>query len=31
MSDHKQVQLAGGPADEQDQYIGVDRELTVDT
>lgn len=31
MSDHKQVQLAGGPADEQDTYIGLDRELTVDT
>lgn len=31
MSDHKQVQLAGGPADTEDQYIGVERELTVDT
>lgn len=31
MSDHKQVQLAGGPADEQNAYVGVERELTVDT
>lgn len=31
MSDHKQVQLAGGPADEQNEYIGLERELTVDT
>lgn len=30
MTDHKQVQLAGGPADEQDQYIGLEREVTVD-
>lgn len=29
--DHKKVQLAGGPADEQNEYIGVERELTVDT
>jgi hypothetical protein len=26
----KQVQLAGGPADEQDAYIGLEREVTVD-
>lgn len=31
MSDHKQVQLAGNPADAADSYIGVERELTVDT
>lgn len=30
MSDHKQVQLAGGSAEDQDQYIGLERELTVD-
>lgn len=30
MSDHKQVQLAGGPADQQNLYTGVERELTVD-
>lgn len=30
MTDHKQVQLAGGPADEQDVYIGLPREVTVD-
>ncbi len=31
MSDHKQVQIAGGPADEQNAYIGLARELTADT
>lgn len=30
MTDHKQVQLAGGPADAQDAYIGLPREVTVD-